>query len=316
LKAPLSLSPRLTGLLLLLAGTALIAVMDALVKLMTQSFGTLQLTWGRYFTQAVLLFAVLTPRTSLSRLRTPRLPLHLLRTALLLITTLLFFAALRTLSLADANAIFFASPLVITILSGWILRERIGPRRWIAVIAGFGGVLLVIQPGSGALGWTAALPLLGAVCSALYHVTTPLLARTDDPANTMHFVALVAGLGLLPVVPFFWTPFDALSLTMMIIIGALGTAGHFLLIRAFQRAPASVLSPFMYVYLLWATILGWLIFGELPGAATIMGALAIVASGIYVYRQPMPAAGESDLRAILPEDDAGEALAPPRKPMP
>lgn len=283
------------GLLLLLTGTALVAVMDALVKVMSQSYGTLQIAWGRYAVSAIVLFVVIEPRRSLGRLRTRRLSLHLLRTLLLMGATISFFAALRALSLADANALFFSSPLLITVLSGIVLGETIGVRRWLAVVAGFAGVLLVMRPGSGALGWAAVLPLVAAGCSALYHVTTPLLARTEDPAKTLHFMALVAGVGLLPVVPFFWTPFDGVAVIGIVAIGVLGTAGHFLLIRAFQSAPASTLSPFLYVYLVWATILGWLIFSDLPSVATIAGALVIIASGLYVYRQPLPVAGEVEL---------------------
>jgi drug/metabolite transporter (DMT)-like permease len=104
-----------------------------------------------------------------------------------------------------------------------------------------------------------------------------------------------AGAGLLPIVPFFWTSFDALGVIGIDAIGVLGTGGHFLLIRAFQSAPASTLSPFLYVYLVWATFLGWLLFSDVPSLATIAGALAIIASGLYVYRQPLAVAGEVKL---------------------
>jgi drug/metabolite transporter (DMT)-like permease len=301
-------SPRTQGLLLLLAGTALIAVMDALVKLVGQSLGTLQIVWGRYFTQGIVLFLVIEPRTSLARLRTRRLSLHLLRSALVLCASVAFFAALRSLTLADANAIAFSSPLLITLLSGWILGEAIGTRRWMAVITGFVGVLLVMRPGFGALGWAAVLPLIAAACSALFHVTTPLVARTEDPAKTLHFVALIIGLGLVPVMPFVWLPFDRTSVAIVVAIGVLGTAGHFLLIRAFQSVSASTLSPFMYVYLVWATLLGWLIFSDLPSVSTIVGALVIIACGLYVYRQPAPVAGEIEPATTIAPASADHEL--------
>jgi drug/metabolite transporter (DMT)-like permease len=280
------------GLLLLLIGTALIAVMDAVVKLLSTSLGTLQIAWGRYVTSAIVLFLVISPRQSMLRLRTRKLPLHLFRVGLLLASTVLFFGALRTMSLAEANAISFTTPLLMTLLSGLILGEVVGARRWIAVVTGFAGVLLIVQPGSGTMGWAAALPLIAAVCSALYHVTTRLLARTEDPANTLYFLALLGSLGLSMVVPFFWAPLNAQLLLGMIAVGTLGTLGHFFLIRAFQIVPASTLSPFLYVYLLWATILGWLIFGDVPGAATLLGAAVILGSGLYVYRRPGHKAGE------------------------
>jgi drug/metabolite transporter (DMT)-like permease len=286
-------SDRLRGLLLLLAGTAVVSLMDALVKLLSASQGTLQIVWGRYVTQAILLFLVIEPRRSMLRLRTARLRLHLFRVATLLSANVIFFAALRTMTLADANAIFFSSPLLITLFAAIILGEAVGIRRWIAVGTGFAGVLLVMQPGFGTLGWTTLLPFLAAMSSALYHVTTPVLARSEDPINTLYFLALLASIGLSLVVPFYWTPLTWAGLAALLVIGTLGTAGHFLLIRAFQTVPASTLSPFLYVYLIWATILGWLIFGDVPGITTVAGALIIFGSGVYVYRHSViPAIGD------------------------
>ena len=286
-------SGRSRALLLLLAGTLVVSLMDALVKLLSASQGTLQIVWGRYITQAVLLFLVIEPRRSMLRLRTTCLRLHLFRVATLLSANVIFFAALRTMTLADANAIFFSSPLLITLFAAIILGEAVGVRRWTAVVTGFAGVLLVMQPDFGTVGWTTLLPLFAAVSSALYHVTTPVLARSEDPVNTLYFLALIASIGLSLIVPFYWTPLTWAALAAIVIIGTLGTAGHFLLIRAFQTAPASTLSPFLYVYLLWATMLGWLLFGDVPAITTVAGALVIFASGIYVYRHSaIPAIGD------------------------
>jgi drug/metabolite transporter (DMT)-like permease len=235
-------SSRLQGLLLLLSGTAVVSLMDALVKLMSASQSTLQIVWGRYVTQAILLFLVIEPHRSMLRLRTARLRLHLFRVATLLSANVIFFAALRTMTLADANAIFFSSPLLITLFAAIIVGEAVGVRRWIAVVTGFAGVMLVMQPGFGALGWTTLLPLLAAVSSALYHVTTPVLARSEDPVNTLYFLALLASIGLSLVVPFYWTPLTWAGLAALMVIGTLGTAGHFLLIRAFQTSGIDALA--------------------------------------------------------------------------
>ena len=276
---------------MLLAGTALIALMDAVVKLLSSSLGTLQITWGRYASSAIILFVIIRPHHSLARLRTNKLSLHLFRVAMLLASSALFFGALATMSLAEANVIAFTTPLLITLLSGLILGEAVGVRRWIAVAAGFFGVLLVAQPGSGVIGWAALLPLVSAACSALYHVTTRLLARSEDPANTLYFLALLGGIGLSLLVPFFWAPLTPLSLTGLVAIGTLGTLGHFLLIRAFQEVPAATLSPFMYVYLVWATALGWMIFDDVPGLMTWVGGAVILASGLYVFKKTGPNSG-------------------------
>ena len=130
--------------------------------------------------------------------------------------------------------------------------------------------------------------------SALYHITTPIMARQEDPANTLYFLALLAGIGLSLVVPFYWTPLTGPGALALLAIGTLGTIGHFLLIRAFQSTPAATLSPFLYVYLIWATLLGWLLFGDLPAVSTIVGALVIFGSGLYVYRQSGYAADVAD----------------------
>src|SRR5262249_46359322 len=124
-----------------------------------------------------------------------------------------------------------------------------------------------------------------AISSAVYHVSTPVLARHEDPANTLYFLALIASVALSLIMPFYWTPLTLSGVAGLLAIGTLGTTGHYLLLRAFQKRPASMLSPFFYVYLIWATVLGWLVFGDVPPATTIAGALIILACGLYVYRQ-------------------------------
>jgi len=295
--------------MLLLAGTAVIAVMDALAKAMSASYGTLQLVWGRYITQAILLFLVIAPHRSHLHLRTQRLSLHLFRVGALLCANVIFFAALATMSLADANAIFFSSPLLITLFAAMLLGEAVGWRRWLAVGAGFAGVLIVMRPGAGTLAWTMVLPFLAAVCSALYHITTPIMARSEDPANTLYFLALFASVGLSLVVPFYWTPLTLPGLLGLLTIGTLGTVGHFLLIRAFQSTSAATLSPFLYIYLIWAVILGWFIFGDIPPITTIVGALIILGSGLYVYRLHGPV-------TTMAAGEPGDIATDPRRPSP
>jgi drug/metabolite transporter (DMT)-like permease len=277
-------SRRARGVLALVAGTMVIALMDTLVKLLSASLGTLQITWGRYVSSAIFLFVVFSPRHSLARLRTRNLPLQLFRVLMLLTASGLFFASLATMSLAQANAIAFTTPLLITVFAGLILGETVGLGRWIAVAAGFAGVLLIVRPGSGLIGWAAVLPLVSATCSALYHLTTRLLARSEDPANTLVFIALAGGAGLSLAVPFFWSPLTLPLAAGLLAVGTLGTIGHFFIIRAFQIVPAATLSPLMYIYLVWAVVLGWLVFGDLPDLGTLAGALVILGGGLYVYR--------------------------------
>jgi drug/metabolite transporter (DMT)-like permease len=123
-----------------------------------------------------------------------------------------------------------------------------------------------------------------AIGAAFYHVTTPFIARVEDPALSIYFLGVIGAVVMSAIVPWFWTQPDLLGWTMLLVIGVLGTIGHILIVRAFAHAPASMLAPFFYVHLIWATIYGWFIFGDLPNLPTIIGGALIIATGIYVYR--------------------------------
>ncbi len=273
---------------LVLAGTATIAVMDALVKHVSQSYSVLQITWVRYAVQLGLLFALVPPRRSLRFLATRRPGLQLLRAALLLTASVAFFTAVHFIPLAQANAIAFAAPLLITALSVPLLGERVGRRRWAAVVVGLLGVLVIIRPTTAVMHWAMLMALVMACASALYHTTTPILGRTENPLGTLYFAAILGTCLGAAVLPFAWSSPAAVDWALMAAIGALGTAGHFLLILAFQKADASVLSPFLYFHLLWATALGFAFFDELPDTWTVAGAAMVVGAGLYVYSRERP----------------------------
>ena len=217
-------------------------------------------------------------------LRSDFLPAHLGRATLLLVGNVSFVLALRYLPLTEANVIGFASPLIITALSYPVLRQRVSARRWLAVIVGFAGILIVMQPGQSLFQWAALWPLAMAATAAVYHVTTPLISRHDDPAISVYLLSVAGALVLTVAVPFAWTtpgPLDALGLA---VIGVLGAFGQLLIIKAFALSPAASLAPFFYVYLIWALIYGYLVFGDVPTLTTLIGAALVVGSGIYVYR--------------------------------
>jgi drug/metabolite transporter (DMT)-like permease len=172
----------------------------------------------------------------------------------------------------------------LTALTYPFLGEQVTPGRWAAVIAGFIGVLIVVQPGSAVFQLAALLPLAMAIFAAFYHVLTPIVARVEDPAVSIYFLSIIGAVAMSMVVPWYWTQPDALGWLMLFIIGVLGTIGHILIVRAFAQASASVLAPLFYVHLIWATIYGWLAFGDIPTTATTIGGALIIASGIYVYR--------------------------------
>jgi drug/metabolite transporter (DMT)-like permease len=269
------------GILLMLLTMCLFVAADATAKVLTRSYPVIEVTWGRFLFHALLLLPLLVTRRS-AVFRTSRPRLQLTRTFLQIGSTVIYFLAIAVLPLATAATIAFAQPLLVTVLSVPILGEKVGPRRWAAVAVGFIGVLIVIRP-AGIVQWAAMLPLGTAACSAFYSLATRLVARAD-PVQVSLFYTAAGGLVLASVaVPFVWQPPDLTGWLLMALTGILAGTGHYCIIHAFQRAPASVLAPFTYTQLLWATGLGYLVFGDLPDGWTVVGGLVIVGSGLYVF---------------------------------
>jgi drug/metabolite transporter (DMT)-like permease len=210
--------------------------------------------------------------------------IHVMRALLLLTANVSFMAAVAYLQLTEANVIGFMAPLLLTALTYPVLGETVGSRRWAAVVVGFAGVIIVIRPTSSVFQWAALLPLLMAACSALYHVTTPVIRRTEDPTISLYYLGLIGAVGFSVAVPWAWVPPTSLGWLMLACVGLLGTAGHFLMVRAFEIASPSTLAPLFYGHLLWALIYGWCFFGDLPDLFTIIGGALVIASGLYVYR--------------------------------
>ncbi len=275
--------PPLAGVAFFLGTLACFSGLDTLAKLMTREFDVVQIAWGRYVFHAAFL-AVLMPRHGIVRpLRSTRPWLQFARAALLAFVTFLFFTSIRFLPLAEATSIAFMTPLFVTALAHLVLKEKVGVRRWTAVAIGFVGVLIVIRPGLGVVHWAAFIALAMAFCNAFYHLATRFLAGIDPPHTTIFYTGLVGAFLLSLVVPFVWRTPDLVGWTEMIAIGFLGGLGHYLLIRAYHLAPASLLAPYTYLQIVLITFLGYVVFGDLPDGWTIAGALVIVASGIYVF---------------------------------
>jgi len=276
---------RLAGVLLMLAAIMSFVVMDTTIKTLTVTMPLPLLLWGRFSSHLV---AVLALRAALGRpaFAWPKRPaIQAARSLLLLATTGLFALAVRHLPLADATAITFVSPLLLTLLGARMLGERVGPRRWAAVLVGFAGVLVVIRPGLDVTHPAAGLALAAATSLATYQALTRKLAGHDDALTTLLHTAFVATLLLTPLAPFFWQPLSAPAWALLAMTGAVGAFGHFLLIAAFQRAPASLLAPFVYTQLGWSVLSGWQVFGDLPDAFTLVGGLVIAAAGLAVLAE-------------------------------
>ncbi len=273
------------GILLVLGGTALFGCGESVVKLLARHYDTTQIVWGRYVFHAIVFLAIFARSGIAAQMRTARPWLQFSRSAILLLGTLLFFSALRYLPLADAVAINFFAPLLVTAFSIPMLKEQVGIRRWIAIMVGFAGVMVIIRPGLGVMHWAAVLPLGTAVCYALYQVLTRMAGRTDHARTSLLWSAAVGTVVMSFLVPFRWTAPDSWGWVMMAATGCLFGLGHYLLIKGLERAPASLLSPFIYSQLIWATTLGLLVFGDFPDGYSILGALIVTGSGIYVWHR-------------------------------
>src|SRR5262245_54509557 len=251
---------RLMGIALMCGAVATFACLDATAKYLNGHMDTLQVVWARYAGAFVLAFLVSNPLTRPGLMRTRRPVLQVVRSALLLGSSIFNFLAFRYLQLDQALSILFSVPFMVAALAGPMLGEWIGWRRWTAISVGFAGVLLVMRPGPTGLDPAALLSLGSAICYALYGITTRQLARSDSSETTLFYTNVVGAVVMLPVVLFVWTtPASYWIAFLMIMMGALGSIGHYLLIAGHRLAPASVLYPFMYTQLIWAVTLGYLI---------------------------------------------------------
>jgi drug/metabolite transporter (DMT)-like permease len=277
---------RLTGIALMCCAVVCFACLDTTAKYLNGHMSTLQVVWARYTSALLLTLIISNPFNRPALLRTTRPVLQVVRSALLLCSSLLSFVALRYLQLDQALAILFSMPFIVAVLSGPMLGEWVGWRRWIAIGVGFLGVIVVVRPGFGGVHPAALLCVGSAFCLALYAIATRVLSRTDSTETTLFYSNLVGAAAMLPVVPFVWTtPTHPLLIGLMLVLGVFGSIGHYLLIAAHRMVPASVLAPFTYTQLLWAVSLGFLVFGDVPNSWTLTGAAIVVGSGLYLLHR-------------------------------
>ena len=269
----------------MVAGLAMFSIGEGAVKYLTTQHEIIQIVWARYTFHA-LLFLVIFSRIGIKRqIVTTRPWLQLGRSVLLLTATICFFTAVRHLTLAEAISINFVSPLLVTAFSIPLLGEHVGVRRWLAIMVGFVGVLIIVRPGLGVMHWAAILPLGTAVCYALYQILTRIAARTEDTQTSLFWTSAVGVIVTSAVVPFMWTAPSPFAWALMIGTGLFFGFGHLLLIKGFEVAPASMLAPFIYTQLIWVTIIGYLVFGNFPDRFTLLGGSVVIASGLYVWHR-------------------------------
>jgi drug/metabolite transporter (DMT)-like permease len=270
----------LAGIGLVIVAVACFSTLDATTKLSTAGVPILMALWFRYAFQAVATTIVLLPRYGLAVLRTAHPRYQLLRGALLLMSSTLAFFSLRYMPLAEFTSTVLIAPLVVTLLAATTLKEEVSPLRWVLVAGGFVGTLVILRPGGSVFSWAILLPLGLVLTNAWFQVLTSRLARTEKPL-TMHFYTGWVGtlIATIPL-PFVWTSLSGWHWWgVLCLMGFMGTVGHFLLILAYQRAPASTLTPYLYVQIACAMLGGWLVFSQVPDAVSLIGMALIAVCG-------------------------------------
>lgn len=273
----------LRGIALILIAIATFSVMDTIAKYLSLSYPVGSVVWARYAINLLVLSAFLVVRGELRRIRTERPTTQIVRGLMLGASTLLYFTSLTVLPLAEAASIGFVLPVFVAILAVPMLGERIDMPRVIAIVVGLSGALIVVRPGTALFTIYALLPVAMALCNAFYQILTRKIAGLEHPLTSLFYGSLIgtvmstfllsAGVAM-PVGWLHWTLFLAL--------GVLATIGHFVLIRAFDYAPATLLAPFVYSQLVWVMLLGWFVFGDFPDGWSMVGMAVIVASGLYI----------------------------------
>jgi drug/metabolite transporter (DMT)-like permease len=274
---------RRRGIGLVTLATLCFSVLDACAKWLVQSLPVFEVVWLRFATHVLLMALLLAPRHGLSLLRASSPKLQVLRGSMLAAMTALNFWALQYLQLAETGAIQFSVPLLIALLSAWWLGERLDARRWLAIVTGFIGVLLVIRPGSQAFHPAILLSVLNALLYAAFNMLTRRMAATESPEGMQLLSAVGATLWLAPFALSVWqTPETALQWAVIGLCGLMGGVGHLFVAQAHRHASAAVLGPFLYQQILYMVIWGWLVFNQVPDAFVVAGAVVIVTSGLYL----------------------------------
>ncbi|MDX5592971.1 DMT family transporter [Pseudovibrio sp. SPO723] len=300
------LNPSLEGVLLMLAGLFVLSVSDGMVKYLAQTFSPLTIAACRFSMQVLIVWAIASFKGSDLRglIKEFSWP-QVLRGVFLVLASLQIIVAFKVMPLTDVIAIFFIQPMVLTILSAVVLKEDVGPRRWIAVLMGFVGIMVIVRPGSGIFGAYALLPIGAATCFALYLMVTRKLSGQASLMGAQFVIGVTGSVIVIPLlilgsifgitetpilssaagIEELWLP-----LTLLGLLAFVGMFGQGLIITAFERAPASLLAPLNYAEIISASLIGYVFFNEVPDAMVWLGVSILVASGIYLAHRERAAA--------------------------
>ncbi|HEK1684049.1 TPA: DMT family transporter [Pseudomonas putida] len=280
-RTPLSgVNHPLRGIALVVAATFLFASHDGLSKFLGGIYPVIMVVWARYVVHTLLMAGIFMPQAGLRVLRTRRPLLQTLRALSLLSTSLLFTAGLQYLPLAEATSVNFLAPVLVTALSAPLLKERVTLGQWLAVVMGFIGVLVVVHPGGAMFTPAILFPFGSALGFCFYQLLTRILAAHDSPTTSNFYAGLCNTLIMSALVPFFWQTPQWQHVLLMLALGGCGMTAHLLLTKAFRHAAPALLAPFSYCQIVFAGVLGLVVFGQVPDTTSIVGIAIICLSGL------------------------------------
>lgn len=291
----------------MLVGIASFAIMDAIIKWLTADYPVSQVVSLRSWFGLPLLFLIALHGSGFGGFKTRRPLAHVGRFFLVLVLSFGFFWALSQMKLIDAVAITFAAPIFIAAISVPVLKESVGLRRWAAIGVGFFGVLIMLRPGMGVFQWAGVVALGSVLAYSLLMITTRALKSTETTATLLFYPQL--GMSLIGILftPFYWVSPSISDLGLFALAGMFGSVGVLCLTHAFRLAPAATISPFEYTALIWATLLGFLLWGELPDTYTLVGAVIVISSGLFIiYRETIKLGHARPLLPSMSPDDPGQ----------
>ena len=271
-----------TGIVMMCVGVACLCVNDALAKTLTTHYSPFQIQFLRNLIALPFAIIIAWKMGGIAALRSHRPIAHFARGGLWVGATFLFFTSITYMGLAEATALVFVAPLFITALSAMIFREHVGWRRWLAVLVGFAGVLIAVRPGTSAFQAISLLPIATAFVYALLMLSARFVDPRESVWTLLLYMTATGALISLFIVPFIWTAIRPEDLWLFAAVAIFGTAGMTMMTQAFRLAPAVVVAPLDYTAIVWATLLGWIFWTEIPDALTFVGTAVIIASGVFI----------------------------------
>lgn len=274
-------SVTLTGILCAVTAMACFAVLDTTNKALVAGVPLLMILWVRYMFQAIATSAMMLPKRGLAIFNTGHIGLQILRGLLLVACSLLAFVSLQRMPVAEFTAIGMLTPLAVTLLARFVMHEHVSPLRWVFVVGGMLGAMLIVRPGGSMSPEDAWLPLVMVMSYACFQTLTSHMAKTENPM-TLHFYTGLVGAVVASVLVLGWwtTDITPLQWLQLCLVGTMGTLGHYLLILAFAKAPAVTITPFLYSGIAFATFGGWLVFAHVPDRVAVLGMLLIALCGL------------------------------------